>query len=112
MILEAQACGVPLVHTGDDGIMSEAAGSGGVLLRGRDVTTGRCGERIHHIAPSDIADAVVSILRDEQLRSTLRKAGLANAARYTWAPLQDAARDIIGRFLKPLGRDLRTGRRR
>jgi glycosyltransferase involved in cell wall biosynthesis len=101
VILEAQACGVPLVHTDDNGIMSEAVGSGGMLLRGRDVATGRCGERIHHVAPADIADAVVSILQDEQLRASVRKAGLDNAARYTWAPLQDAAREIVRQFLKP-----------
>jgi glycosyltransferase involved in cell wall biosynthesis len=101
VILEAQACGVPLVHTDDNGIMSEAVGSGGMLLRGRDTATGRCGEHIHHVAPADVTNAVVSILQDEQLRSSLRKAGLDNVARYTWAPLRDAARDVVGRFLKP-----------
>jgi glycosyltransferase involved in cell wall biosynthesis len=99
-ILEAQACNVSLVHTDDDGIMSEAVGGGGILLPGCDIGTGRCGERIHHVAPSGIADAVASVLLDDQLRSTLRKAGLDNAARYTWVPLQDAACDITDRILK------------
>lgn len=100
VILEAQSCNVPLIHTDDDGIMSEAVSSGGMLLPGCDIGTGRCGERIHHVASSDIADAVVSIMLDDQLRSTLRKAGLDNVAQYTWAPLQNAAVEIANRFLK------------
>jgi glycosyltransferase involved in cell wall biosynthesis len=100
VILEAQACNVPLIHTDDQGIMSEAVSSGGMLLSGCDIGTGRCGERIHHVAPSAITDAVVSILLDDQLQSTLRKAGQDNVAQYTWAPLQNAAREIADRFLK------------
>jgi glycosyltransferase involved in cell wall biosynthesis len=100
VILEAQSCNVPLVHTDDDGIMSEAVGSGGMLLPGCDIGTGRCGERIHHVAPSDIADAAASILLDDQLRSTLRMAGLDNLAHYTWAPLQNSVREVANRFLK------------
>lgn len=100
VILEAQSCNVPLIHTHDGGIMSEAVGLGGVLLPGCDIGTGRCGERIHHVAPSDIADAAISILVDDQLRSSLRKAGLDNVARYTWAPLQNAAVEITNRLLK------------
>ena len=100
VILEAQSCNVPLIHTDDGGIMSEAVGLGGVLLPGCDIGTGRCGERIHHVAPSDIADAAISILVDDQLRSSLRKASLDNVARYTWAPLKNAAVEIANRLLK------------
>ena len=99
VILEAQSCDVAIVHTDDGGIMAEAVGSGGLLLPAQDVGTGRCGERIHHVAPSDIAEAVTSILLDDQQRTTLRKAGLANAALYTWAPLRDAVCDIADRVL-------------
>jgi hypothetical protein len=42
----------------------------------------------------------VSILLDDQLRSTLRRAGLDNLAHYSWAPLQNAAREIANRFLR------------
>lgn len=112
VILESQACNIALAHTDDDGIMSEAVGSGGMLLPGRDIGTGRYGERVHHVAPSDIADAVVSILVDDQLRSTLRMAGMDNTTQYTWAPLQGAAGEITDRALKRRGH-LRspTGRR-
>jgi glycosyltransferase involved in cell wall biosynthesis len=99
VILETQACGVPLVHTDDEGIMAEAVGAGGVLLPARDIGTGRCGERIHHVAATDIANAVESILKDEGLRSRLCEAGLENASRYTWTALRTAACELVERCL-------------
>ncbi len=99
VILEAQACGVPLVHTDDEGIMAEAVGAGGVLLPACDIGTGRCGERIHHVAAADIADAVESILKDEGLRCGLREASLENASRYTWTAVRIGACELVERCL-------------
>ncbi len=99
VILEAQACGVPLVHTDDEGIMAEAVGAGGVLLPARDVGTGRCGERIYHVASADVADAVESILKDEALRSGLREAGMENASRDRWTALRTGACELVERCL-------------
>lgn len=87
VILEAQACGVPLIHTDDQAVMTEAVGAAGVLLPAADVGVGRAGERVQHVAISDVADAVVELLTDGAKAATLRRAGIANAARYPWTTL-------------------------
>jgi len=87
VILEAQACGVPLIHTDDHGVMTEAVGPGGILLQATDIGIGRAGEQIRHVATSDIAAAAVEVLTSPARAATLRQAGLANAARYPWSTL-------------------------
>jgi glycosyltransferase involved in cell wall biosynthesis len=87
VILEAQACGVPLIHTDDRAVMAEAVGAGGLLLSARDVGIGRAGEEIQHIATADIAAATVAVLTDDAEAAILRENGLANAARYPWSTL-------------------------
>lgn len=107
VILEAQASGVPVVHTDDQGVMAEAVGAGGVLLAARDVGVGRAGERIHHVRPDEIAAAVVSVVKDGDLRARLVQAGLANAARYPWTRLETAISAAVDHCLgsaRPGGR--------
>lgn len=87
VILEAQACGVPLIHTDDQAIMAEAVGAAGRLLPAADIGVGRAGEQIQHVAVADVADAVVELLTDGAKAATLRRAGIANAARYPWTTL-------------------------
>jgi glycosyltransferase involved in cell wall biosynthesis len=87
VILEAQACGVPLIHTDDHGVMAEAVGVGGILLQAADIGIGRAGEQIHHVATSDIAAAAAEVLTNPARAAELRQAGLANAAHYSWSTL-------------------------
>jgi len=88
VILEAQACGVPLVHTDDGAVMAEAVGNGGVLLRSENVGRGRAGELVHYVSSNDIAQAVLSVLNDTGRHRHLQAAGRANARRYPWDVLQ------------------------
>jgi glycosyltransferase involved in cell wall biosynthesis len=104
VVLEAQACGVPVVHTDDQGVMAEAVGAGGILLAVRDVGVGRAGERIHYVRPDEIARAVVSVAKDGDLRARLGQAGLANAARYPWTRLETAICAAVGHCLGTTGR--------
>ena len=68
-ILEAQACGCPVVvSTG--GAMPEVAGGGALTFDPRD--------------PAHLADALNRVFRDPGLRARLVDEGLRNAARYRW----------------------------
>lgn len=95
VILEAQSCGVPLLHTDDQRVMAEALGAGGLRLAACDVGIGRAGQPLHHVAAADIAAGVVSVMRDPALRGDLRAAGIANAATYGWDALESAAYAMV-----------------
>jgi glycosyltransferase involved in cell wall biosynthesis len=101
IIIEGQSCGIPLVHTDDEGVMAEAVGDAGVLVTARDVGIGRIGQRLHHVAPDDVADAVVDVLTDDSLRNKLIAAGLDNAARYSWDVLEKAAGAMVAAYQSP-----------
>lgn len=98
VILEAQSCGVPLVHTDDGGVMAEALGDGGLAVASCDVGTGRFGQPLHHIAPADAADALQRVLTDPSLRAHLVAAGEENAATYGWGVLETAAVAMVAPF--------------
>lgn len=91
VILESQACGVPLLHTDDEGVMRDALGDGGVRLAAVDIGCGRLGQRQHHVSPAQVTDALLDLLGDEERGAVLRAAGRRNAARFDWAVLEQAA---------------------
>lgn len=99
VILEAQACGVPLVHTDDGGIMAEAAGGGAELVPASDVGVGRTGQAIHHVAPDSVAVALGRLLTDEQRCDSLRMRGFANASSYRWDRLRSQSAAAVAPFL-------------
>lgn len=103
VILEAQACEVPLLHTADGGVMSEALGDGGIGLPAADVQTGEWGQPLHLVDPATIADAIVRVVDDKALAAELRRAGRANARRYSWDVLESAARDMVQPFAEVAG---------
>ena len=98
VIIEGQSCGVPLVHTDDEGVMAAAVGRGGVMVPARDVGIGRIGQWLHHVAPEAVADALVSVLTDPALRGRLVAAGFENAARYGWDVLENAALAMVAPY--------------
>ncbi len=68
-ILEAQACGVPVV-TSTVASMPEVAGAGAVLVDPRN--------------PEEIADGMMRILDDPSFAASLKEAGRRNVTRFTW----------------------------
>ncbi len=68
-LLEAMACGVPVV-TSNISSMPEVAGDAAVLVDPRDA--------------DGLAAAIARVLRDEALRDRLRGAGLARAREFSW----------------------------
>lgn len=73
-VLEAMACGVPVVCSRTSSLPELG------------------GEAARYFDPTDVAaisDAVLTVWRDETLRATMRQAGLARAAQYSWAHAAD-----------------------
>ncbi|MDI6775215.1 MAG: glycosyltransferase family 1 protein [Verrucomicrobiota bacterium] len=70
-ILEAQACGCPVV-VGNRGAMTEVAGEGGALSFDPD-------------SPAELAGRLGRILNEPAVRASLAERGLENAKRYSWA---------------------------
>ena len=68
-MLEGQVCGVPVL-TAANSSMPEVAGAGALQVRAE-----RAGE---------IADGIMRLIIDEDLRRRLIAAGEANAAHFTW----------------------------
>jgi glycosyltransferase involved in cell wall biosynthesis len=99
VIIEGQACGVPVVNTDDEGVMAEALGEAGLKLPASDVGIGRIGQRLHHVAPARIAHALSVLLSKPDLQDSLRTAGLANAAAHPWSVLEEAACAMVRPYI-------------
>lgn len=69
-LLEAMACGVPVVAS-NTSALPEVAGGAAMLVDPLDV--------------EGMADTIAGVLRDEALLERLRAAGVARAAQFTWA---------------------------
>lgn len=89
IILESQACGVPLANTDDRGIMREAMGQAGIHLRTSAVSYGRIGQKIYFADPKSIAKAITNIRDDPSLANCLRTQGLERAHNLPWTSLQN-----------------------
>lgn len=100
IILEAQACEVPLLHTADGGVMSEAVAGGGILLPADAQRTGRCGQTLQFVSPATIADAMVRVAQDPDLARRLRAAGRENVEGYGWDTLELAAQRMVEPFVE------------
>lgn len=79
-ILEAMACGVPVI-TGDNSSLPEAAGDAALQVDVTDVTA--------------LATGMSRMLQDAALCTTMTHRGYAQAARFTW---QRSAQDLIAAY--------------
>jgi glycosyltransferase involved in cell wall biosynthesis len=68
-VLEAMACGIPVV-TSDTSSLPEIVGDAGILVPPRDVGA--------------LHDSIWRVLNDEILRTELSTAGMSRAAMYSW----------------------------
>lgn len=94
-IIEAQACGVPLIATDDYGVIREVVGGGGYLLEAVDVGIWKTGAKQYFLPPSSIAEALLKVKKDAMLRSELIGRGLENIKKYSWVHLHEAINDLV-----------------
>jgi glycosyltransferase involved in cell wall biosynthesis len=85
-VLEAMACGTPAL-TADTSSLPEVAGDAALLVDPLDV--------------DDIAQGLLRILTDGDLREALRSRGFARASSFTW---ERSARDLLAAFRRVLQR--------
>ncbi len=78
-VLEAMACGTPVVAS-NTSALPEAAGDAGILVAPHDVAA--------------LAGALERVLADPVLAAELRGRGLAQAARFTWRRAAEATLDL------------------
>jgi len=80
VIIEAQACGIPIIGS-DSGAIPKVVGPGGLIVRER--------------SPDQIASAVLRLEGDANLRNQLARAGRAQVAeKYTWRHISDRLLEI------------------
>jgi len=83
-ILEAQACGTPVL-TADNSCLPEAGGAGALYCKAEDVAS--------------IAEALLTLAQDADMRQRLRASGLTNAAQFTW---ERSAQQLLAAYQKVL----------
>ncbi len=85
-VLEAMACGVPVV-TSNVSSLPEVAGDAALLVDPRD--------------PAALCDALERLLKDDSVRTDMRRRGLARASTFSW---EKAARKTINVYREALAR--------
>jgi glycosyltransferase involved in cell wall biosynthesis len=83
-IVEALACGTPVL-AGDNSCLPEAGGPGALYVDAESVDS--------------IATGLLRLAEDDGLRAELRRAGLAHAARFTWARSAEQLLDAYAKFV-------------
>jgi glycosyltransferase involved in cell wall biosynthesis len=87
-IVEALACGTPVL-AGDNSCLPEAGGPGALYVDAESVDS--------------IAAGLLRLAQDDDLRAELRRAGLAHAARFTWARSAQQLLDAYAKFTNNAG---------
>jgi len=90
-VLEAMACGTPVVCS-RAASLPELAGDAGVVV---DLGRG---------APTELAEALRSVLSDSEFSATLRRKGLAQAAAFRWSETTRRTVDVYHRGTIELSR--------
>lgn len=83
-VIESMACGAPVIAANNSSL-PEAAGDAALLVAAEDV--------------DGLAHALLRLLADDALRTTLRQRGFSQAARFTWA---SAAQSLLHAYARTL----------
>lgn len=99
-VIEAQACGVPVLVTKDGGILEEVSGGAAHFLVPALFDYTSYGAHAFRIAPSEIVKGIKTIWQDSSLRASLSRAGEVNARRYTLLERQHEFAEMVGEMLQ------------
>lgn len=83
-VAEAMACGCPVITTNSSSL-PEVAGDAGLLVRPND--------------PGDLAAAILKVLDDKELRSTMRERSIGQAGKFDWATTSQVTRGVYEKIL-------------
>jgi glycosyltransferase involved in cell wall biosynthesis len=95
VIIEAQACGIPIVHTNDDGIMADAMGNAGILVDAIDIVYGPIGQKLYFVSPEELARIIMELVHQPERRKELSLLGLDNAKKYPWSRIGNMAVETV-----------------
>jgi glycosyltransferase involved in cell wall biosynthesis len=84
-VLEAMACGVPVI-TSESGSLPEVVGDAGILLAPGDT--------------SRLAETILDVLNDPDLRTDMTQKGLKQAARFSWRRTAEQTLDVYRKILE------------
>jgi glycosyltransferase involved in cell wall biosynthesis len=90
-VLEAMACGCPVVCAGTSAL-PEIAGSAGLL--------------VDPLRPGGWSEAILKLLADKALREKMRKSGLRQSKKFSW---EDTARKTLAVYEAAVGRSTENG---
>ncbi len=87
-LLEALACGVPVVST-DYSAVTEVVGPGGILIKPVAFVTNQYAHEWALVDEPAMTEAVLRLIEKPALRREIGKAGRRHAAQYTWTAAVD-----------------------
>ena len=84
-LVEAMACGVPIVAPRDGMAQEEVVGDAGILIESIDWDVWKTGARLCNISPEKVAGEIECLMGSRELREEYSRLGLARAAGFTWS---------------------------
>ena len=92
---EAMACGVPIISVDDDGTQREVADGAAEFIPPIEWDTWHIGTLLPIVSKRALAEKIVAIMNDPDLRKTMSDNSLKAAARYKWSETTNSMNQIV-----------------